>query len=256
MKKPFVLLLCIAFFSQVRAQSFELGGRYLAVSNWFFNSNVSNSGGTTSSVAEDYSATYSSSYGLHIAYNFNEHTGLETNILFASLSQDYNGNFPAQSGVLPVPVDGQTVIYSANETYKSSTTITALQIPIFFRFLSGNGAYAEIGPEYDVLSDATYNASYLSGPVDVKSYYPSGYIAGVLAFGNNVRITHSFFFNINLRISYDFTDLKGVDALGQNLSDNILYQQSSGPFYGSYSATHQFSVAFGVGLFYRFGHDF
>jgi hypothetical protein len=257
MKKIFTLLFCIAFFSFAKAQSFEIGGRYLAISNWFFNSNVTNSGGTENNVTENYSAVYSYTFGLHLAYNFNEHTGLETNVLYASLSQSYNGNFPSNSGGY-LPDNGMQ--YYANESFKSTTTVNAIQVPVFFRFLSGNGAYVELGPEVDIVTDAGYSATYKGGPGtsfsnDVASSFANNFICGVLSFGNNIRISHAFFFNINLRFSYDFTDLKGVDPLGQNMKNPALY--SSNTFFsGSYSATNAVSAAFGVGFLYRFGHDF
>jgi hypothetical protein len=257
MKKTFTLLFSIAFFTFVQAQSFEIGGRYLATSNWFFNSNVTNSGGSESVTAQNYSAVYSSTYGLHLAYNFNEHTGLEANLLMATLSQSYNGNFPTDKGGY-LPDNG--MVYYASETFKSEVTVNALQIPIFFRFLSGNGAYVELGPEVDIITDANYSATYKGGPStsfssDVGQYYANDMICGVLSFGNNIRISHSFFFNINLRFSYDFTDMKGVDALGQNMKDDALYSGSN-PFYSKYQTTNAVSASFGVGLLYRFGHDF
>jgi hypothetical protein len=258
MKKTFALVTCLVFFFSVKAQSFELGVRYLAESNWFFNSNVTNSGGAPWSVEEDYSGAYSYSYGFHLAYNFNDHTGIETDVMFAKLQQSYNGAF-GSTGILPeggVFVDG--------ETYTSSSSVGTIQIPVIFRFLAGNGAYFGLGPEADIVSNASYTASFKnngpvpqtqSSPINTTNAYPSSYFCAVLSFGNNIRLSHSFFFNINLRFSYDITDMKGVDALGQDISNSVLYSGSH-PFYSKYEATNAVSAAFGVGLLYRFGHDF
>ncbi len=257
MKKYYVLLVCVVFFSLAKAQSFEIGARYLATSNWFFNSNVTNSGGGPNSTSESYNAAYSYTYGLHLAYNFTDHTGIEANIMLASLSQNYSGTFSQTPGQLTTGL-----YYYPGADYSSTTTLNTLQIPVMFRFLSGNGAYAEIGPQVEILSDANYSATYKEGPVssyssNVKQYYPSTYFSGVLAFGNNIRLSHSFFFNINLRLIYDFTDLKGVDALGQNMKDPSLYQSGNiHQMYGSYAATNAVSAAFGIGFVYRIGHDF
>lgn len=257
MKKYYTLIVLLVGSLFTRAQSFEIGARYLATSNWFFNSNVTNSGGSQNVTSENYDAAYSYSYGLHLAYNFTDHTGIETDLMFASLSQSYDGAFSEIPGVLTTGF-----AYYPGGDYKSTTTLSVMQIPVMFRFLSGNGAYVELGPQIELLNNAEYNATYKQGPVsssseNVKSDYASSYFSGVLGFGNNIRLAPSFFFNIHLRLIYDFTDLKGVDALGQNLKDNRLYESGS-PYqmYGSYAPTNAISAAFGIGLIYRIGHDF
>lgn len=254
MKKTFTLLASVIFFFSAKAQSFEIGGRYLAESNWFFNSNVTNGPNSASNIDENYAAIYSYSYGVHLAYNITDHVSLESNVLWATLAQSYNGSF-GSSGFLP---DGEP--YLDGETYKSTTTVHTMQIPVMFRFLSGNGAYFGLGPEIDLVSSANYSASYKGGPVeseggDVSSAFAKSYFCAVLSFGNNIRLSHSLFFNINLRFSYDITDMKGVDALGQDLSNSALYSGVT-PFYAKYQATNAVSASFGVGLIYRIGHDF
>jgi hypothetical protein len=257
MKKYFALLVCIVFFSLAKAQSFEIGARYLAESNWFFNGTVSAVTGGTNQTSENYTAAYSYSWGLHLAYNFNDHVGLETDVMIASLSQSYSGTFSQTPGILT-----NGVAYYPGGDYTSITTLSEIQVPLFFRFLSGNGAYAELGPQIEIITDGSYNATYLEGPrssfgSDVTKYFASNYFSAVLAFGNNIRLSHSFFFNINLRFTYEFTDMKGVDALGQNLGDSRLYDSKS-PYYmyPKYIGTNAISAAFGVGFIYRIGHDF
>jgi hypothetical protein len=261
MKKTFAFLAAVVFFFSAKAQSFEIGARYLAESNWFFNSNVSNSGGAPWNVSQNYDAVYSYSYGIHMAYNFSDHIGIETDLQLASLSQSYNGSFQ-NLGILPGPSGegsgGQ--VYYGGESYRSTVTLNAVQIPVVFRFLAGNGAYFGLGPEVNIVENANYSATYRAGPMSSQSfaagkYYAGSYFDAVLSFGNNIRISHSFFFNINLRFNYDFTDLKGVDAIGQNLKNGSLYSGSQ-PFYGSYQTTNAASAAFGIGFIYRIGHDF
>lgn len=258
MKKTFAFLAAVVFFFSAKAQSFEIGARYLAESNWFFNSNVSNSGGAPWNVSQNYDAVYSYSYGVHLAYNFSDHVGLETDVQWASLSQSYNGSFQ-NVGMLPAS-SGPASVYYGGESYRSTVSVNAVQIPVVFRFLAGNGAYFGLGPEINIVGNANYSATYKGGPVPSQSYgvgnyFASSYFDAVLSFGNNIRISHSFFFNINLRFNYDFTDMKGVDALGQNLKSGSLYSGSQ-PFYSSYQTTNAASAAFGVGLIYRIGHDF
>ena len=257
MKKTLTCLMLVAFFYSAKAQSFEIGARYFAESSWLFNSNVTNSGGAPAYVSQEYDAAYSYKLDLHLAYNFNEHTSIEGDAQFASLSQNYSGDFEQNSGML---VEPNNQLYYAGEGYKSTTTLNEIQIPVFFRFLSGNGAYFGLGPELDLLQSANYSVTYKGGPVNSLSYSVANYftksnVDAILTFGNNIRLTHSLFFNINLRLSYDITDIKGVDGLGQNIKDNALY---SGPqqFYGSYQATNAVAASFGVGIIYRIGHDF
>ena len=90
---------------------------------------------------------------------------------------------------------------------------------------------------------------------DVSSAFAKNYFCAVLSFGNNIRLSRSLFFNINLRFSYDITDMKGVDALGQDLSNSALYSGAN-PFYAKNEPTNAVSASFGVGLIYRIGHDF
>ncbi|HTA83992.1 MAG TPA: hypothetical protein VK783_13700 [Bacteroidia bacterium] len=261
MKKTFTLFAFLVFFFSAKSQSLELGGHYFAESNWFFNSNVTNAGGNPWNIQENYAATYSYSYGFHLAYNFNDHISLETNVLWATLGQSYNNAYAAYNGgtvttgVLP---DGE--VYTAGETSKATTTVNTIQIPAIFRFMAGNGAYFGLGPQIDLVSNAKYAATYDDGPmtsqtIDVTKNYSGAFFSAVLSFGNNIRISHSFFFNINLRFAYNFTDMKGVDGLGQDLNNNALYSGNNS-FYPKYAATNAVSASFGVGLIYRIGHDF
>jgi hypothetical protein len=261
MKKTFILFASLVFFFSAKSQSLELGGHYYAESNWFFNSNVTNSGGNPWNIQENYAAVYSYSYGFHLAYNFNDHISLESNVLWATLCQSYNNAYgaynsgPVTGGILP---DGE--VYTAGESSKAITTVNTIQIPLIFRFMAGNGAYFGLGPQIDLLSSANYSATYKGGPQqsesnDVTKAYASSFYSAVLSFGNNIRISHSFFFNINLRFAYNFTDMKGVDGLGQDLSNNNLYSGNNS-FYPGHAATNSVSASFGVGLIYRIGHDF
>jgi hypothetical protein len=276
MKKVILSILAIgAFlpsFGQVGTQSgafgFEIGVRGAVASDWFFNQNVQSEGNE-----QNYAPLVSYNYGLHVAFNFSEKFALECNALFGTMTQGYSGTF-AQGSLPPgfgsSPGNGNPGgggwPYADKETYTSNNKLNVIEIPILARLGSGNGAYIEIGPEYDIVQGATYTASYsgqspispASASYSVASAFATSVIQGVLGFGNDFQIG-STGLNIitNLRFSYDFTDLMGADGFGQNMnqtlpdgSSNALYAKSTGPYYSGYKATHLASASFSLGLYY------
>jgi hypothetical protein len=276
MKKVILSILAIgAFipsFSQVGSQSgafgFEIGVRGAAESAWFFNQNVQSEGNE-----QNYAPLVSYNVGLHMAFNFSDRFALEVNGLYGTMTQGYSGTFA--QGSLP-PGGGSEANYNNGfafpppyadkETYTSSNQLSVIEIPVLARLGSGNGAYIEIGPEYDIIQGATYTANYSGQPTgspsnatySVASSFATSAIQGVLGFGNDFQIG-STGLNIitNLRFSYDFTDLMGADGFGQNMNQtlpngnsNPLYEKITGPYYSGYKATHLATASFSLGLYY------
>jgi hypothetical protein len=282
MKKIILSILGIGAFLSAYSQTqqgafgFELGLRGAPASNWLLNSNTS-SGGT-----QNQSPAFSYNYGLSVTFDFSDHVALESNVLLGTITQGYNGKFGSNEYV---PYDDQVTGQIAGESYKSKTTVNVLGIPLLLRLGSGNGAYVEVGGEYQMIQKATYSETYTAGPptaqnwsnVDVTPAFASSNIQGVLGFGDDFQIG-STGLNIvtDLRFYYGFTDLQGVDGHGQDMNTTLKtnggpgfvvpgYQTGAGnvnglytinyggtgaPYYTSQKPTHSAGVSFSIGLYY------
>src|ERR1700722_15188387 len=148
MKKYITTLsvLAVSFFAQ--SQSIELGLRGGLDSFWLLNSNTSKAGNT-----ENKTISVSYNGGLHLAFDITDNIGLETNLMYAALSQTYSGSF-SNSGVLP---DGN--LYLKGQTYNSKTALTVTQIPILACIETNSGSFVELGVEYDMVNGANYSGS-------------------------------------------------------------------------------------------------
>lgn len=275
MKKILLSILSVGVFISTYGQTADGGGlgievglRGAAASNWMFNKNVSNAG------TQSYAAAFSYNYGLDFAFDINEHIAIEANLLWGNTTQGYSGKFGTNEWIpMYESVYGDSSAKDG-ETYTSKTVLKTMSIPLLLRFGSGNGAYIEIGPEYQIISSVTYSANYSGQPsympssisaADVSSAFATSNIQGVLGFGDDFQIG-STGLNIitNLRFYYGFTDLKGVDGLGQNMATSIngqsndalysgKYGGTSSPYYSGYQATHSAGASFSIGLYYYFG---
>lgn len=269
MKKILLNVLALGLFVSGFGQSegggpgFEFGLRGAAASNWLFNANVSNAGGDM-----NYAPAFSYNFGLHIAYNFSDKIALEVTPYIGTIDQGYKGTFSSGEYVPEGP------FVQANETYTSNNVVKITGIPLLLRAGSGNGAYVEIGPEYDIVNSATYTANYSGQPAispssvtgDASPYFAKSSIMGVLGFGDDFQIGSSGLNIVTcLRFYYGFTDLIGVDGLGQNLNqnnldgtpNNAIYKNpypatsaSNPPYYASYKPTHAAGASFTLGAYY------
>jgi hypothetical protein len=269
MKKFLLSILSIGLFTATYAQDQQGGGlglefglRGAPASSWLFNQNVSNAG-----ESQNYAAAFSYNYGLDFAFDISGKCAIEVDLLLGTLTQGYNGKFSNAGFYVNTPVAFPDNTYANGESYTSKNTLKTMDIPLLFRFGSGNGAYIEIGPQYDIVQGATYTASYTGqnpGTASSANYSTAGEfgtsnIEGVLGFGDDFQIGASGFNIItNLRFSYGFTDLVGADGLGQGLekspggSDNVLYSGSN-PYYAGYKPTHSATVSFSIGVYYYIG---
>lgn len=115
-----------------------------------------------------------------------------------------------------------------NQKYSSSINLKTLQIPLLFR-LDNEEGYLEIGPQFNVITNANYSSNNLIGlNSNVTDEYKSVSLSGVLGFGSfyslgrrsPVTVTFGF------RINYGFSDIKGVDPIGIPYSSSSANQKS------------------------------
>jgi len=235
MRKTLALLIMVCTTYCINAQNIELGARGYAATFWLLNSA---SPVTGTSPTKTFSLSYGG--GLHLAYDFTDHAGIEFTPMYGMWSQTYSGNYNT-SGFLP---DG--TVYVNGESYTSKIAFTTYQLPLLICFENDGGSFVEIGAEYDMIQAATYSASY-SSPDGNRSFnalpaYSNSNIMAIVGFGGKYSLGNNFFILTDFRIQYGLTDMKGVDGQGQTYD--------SAPFYSSASPTHTLYGSVNLGLFY------
>jgi len=247
MRKILATISALVTVVTANAQSIELGLRGGVDSFWLLNSNTS-----AASTKENKTISISYNGGLHLAFDITDNIGIETNVMYAALSQTYSGTFN-NSGILP---NGD--IYLKGESYTSKTALTETQIPLLLCLETNSGSFVELGAEYDMINGATYTGNF-SNPSENQGYSTANYfaksnIAGVFGFGGKYSITDYFFLLTDFRVTYGFTDIRGVDGVGQDYN--------SSPYYSTPKPTTAFNASFNIGAFflipankgYRVGH--
>lgn len=210
------------------AQNLTVGIKGSFASTWLFNNHVSDA----ASGEQDYFPSFGDSYGLSAAIFFNKKIGIEMNFFYASHRQQYEGRTPD----------------SYNIEYKSETSYNKIDIPILFKFKSATGGYLEIGPQYSIITNPNYyyiesDGTGWTGEID--SLFEKTAIIGLIGVGVDIELVAGLALTTALRFSMSITDLKGVDAFGQDLSDKSIYPK--------YRPTHSAAAGFLIGLTYRIG---
>ncbi len=264
MKKTLLILLVTGYGYFASAQSLDLGLRGGAASTWLMNSNVFNAGSD-----QDVVSSISPEFGFHSEFNFLGGTGVELEVIYSKYTQKYKGAF-IDAGGLYQNTTGliPTNIYINGESFTASTQLTMIKIPLLFHYEAKGGFSLEVGPEYCMINDATYSATYSNGlpssPSSVsystKGSFGSSSLNAVLGFGWNIKLTPAgnWCLLADLRFEYGLNDIRGTDGHGEDLnnaSTNPVYVSYSGgtPRYSSYKSTNLLEGSFSVGVFYRIG---
>jgi len=168
MKKTLLVLFASGTALFASAQTLDLGVRGGISSTWLLNTNVLNAGSD-----QNVSSTMSSEFGFHSEINFLGGTGIELDVIYGKFSQKYNGSFQ-DDGVLYQNTTSTSLLdftnfYAKNESYTATTQFTALKLPLLFHYQAKGGFIFEVGPEYAMLSGATYSANYTNNPTATAS---------------------------------------------------------------------------------------
>jgi hypothetical protein len=216
-----------------KKNTFEIQAKGLGNSTWLFNKNISDLGD-----AQNYANGIGINYGLAFnAYFGNVGVGIE------GLMGNHQGNY---AGTIEFKDSTGATVSKAD--YKSSINLKTIQIPLLFKLKSENGAYLEVGPQYNIISSADYHrtGTNINADTVVTSNYASSYLSGVFGVGVKIRFgTTPLSMNVGLRFQYSFTDLQGVDALGQELKNTFNYS--------NYQSTNAASGGLVLALVYRLG---
>ena len=225
MKKTIFGIAFLLFVSQSQAQKFgfqlEGQGKSIISSTWLLNNNISDKGDD-----QEYAPGWGTTYGVGINGYFNS-VGLGVEILGGTHKGAYKG----------------TILGS---DYTSEVQLKQFQIPILLKLRGESGGYFEIGPQFNIISSARYTRDGLGNETkDVKSNYEN-YTSVVMGFGANIQLSKSIPLGLmmGMRLNYGFTDAKGVDALGFNLNNSLLYP--------TYEKTMAVSAGLQLGLSYKF----
>ncbi|MCX6297291.1 MAG: outer membrane beta-barrel protein [Bacteroidetes bacterium] len=197
-----------------KTNTLEIHGKGSANSNFLFNNNISNAGNI-----QDYAAGWGFNYGVGVSMYFgNIGFGVE------GLVGNHRG---AYAGSLDL-VDSVGTVTGTKE-YSSNVNLKVTQIPVFFKMKSEVGGYFEIGPQYNIISEAKYHFTtdgFQSDSIMTTSYAKS-YISAVLGLGFKVPVGKTNFSILaGLRLQYSLTDLKGVDALGREFVNSFVYKDA------------------------------
>ncbi|MEY4571851.1 MAG: hypothetical protein RLZ10_1068 [Bacteroidota bacterium] len=195
-------------------------------STWLFNKNISDQG-----TEQDYAMGWGSNYGVGASVYYGV-IGLGIEFLRGSHTGGYAGDFLGK--------------------YNSNVKLNMTQIPLLLKLKSENGGYIELGASVNNISKATYTFDYtdsdiFDGSSNETSNYSKSYTSVILGFGANVKLIKAIplSLNVGMRLQYGLTDAKGVDALGNNLSNSLLYS--------TYEKTNAASGGIMLGLNYTFG---
>ncbi len=240
--KNFILLFATSFLSLVsfsqetpkaeKENTFELHAKGLANSTWLFNTNISNEG-----ESQNYAAGWGFNYGLGFSAYFGK-VGFAVEGLMGNHSGAYAGKYEYKVG---------GVVLSTTD-YTSKVNLKTIQIPVMFKLKSKDGAYLEVGAQYNMISSATYKRTGANFNADttVTNLYASNFFSGVLGFGFAIKLGDSpLSILAGMRLQYSLTDLKGVDALGNDLKNPF--------FYKKYEPTSAAAGGLTLGLIYKLG---
>jgi len=203
------LLFAISSSNLIGQISFEIQGKGSYNSTWIFNKNISDQG-----AVQDYDMAWSTNYGA----GFNLYLGrigVGIEGLFGHHKAGYAGTI------------GSTIPLN----YSSVVDLKTSHIPLLLKIKGKKAGYFEAGVQMNSISSASYTISgdiiYPNNPSNVMSKYAKTYFSAILGFGANIKPFKNFPLGIlvGARLQYGFDDVRGVDALGVDLNNSILYPE-------------------------------
>ena len=195
-----------------KKNTIEFHGKGLANSTFLFNNNISDQGNT-----QDYAAGWGFNYGAGFTMYFGK-CGFGVEGLFGNHTGAYAGSIDVKDGA------GNVL---STEDYTSSVNLKITQIPVFFKMKSETGGYFEVGPQYNMISEANYHFSGSGTTMDtlVTNDYAKSYFSAVIGVGFKAGIPKTRFSILaGIRLQYSLTDLEGVDALGEAFKNPFTYK--------------------------------
>ena len=217
-----------------KKNTLEIHAKGSANSTFLFNSNISDAGGD-----QDYSAGWSFNYGAGVSMYFGK-VGLGVECLMGNHRAAYSGSYVTKDAWGNV---------TSTTNYNSNINLKVTQIPVFFKLKSEIGGYLELGPQYNIISEANYHYSDDAVQMDtiMTGSFAKTYFSAVVGFGFKIPIAKSNFSILGgARLQYAFSDIKGVDALGREFVNPFVYKEGTGKTTGA-------TGGLVLGIVYTFG---
>lgn len=222
--KKIAFLFILVNISLLSFAQFNVGGHFAYNSTWLMNKQVFDAGAEM-----DVAASFGSSFGIIAGYYFSDQFGLETNINFNKLKQNYEGS-----------IKYFFTLNDERNAYTATTVLNTLDIPVLMKF--GKNTYFEFGPmfqfvnkatytrtfdETDVLNPGTYHGMAYSfanrEDIAVKSNFKNVGIGVAFGFGANFNIIEDALkLNFGVRFNYILTDMQGINGLGEIKDSNFV----------------------------------
>ena len=157
-------------------------------------------------------------YGIHAAYNFSDHLGVQTGLLFSTQGQKYVSDEPTP------------------DTYTSEVRMNYLKIPILLKFNSNPEASAQfvatVGPQFGLLNKvrAYVDDEEVTGSgFEFKDAYKSMDLGAVLGLGARFRLTDNLQLGTSFRFDYSLGDIEDKDTIFWD-DDRASSQNATGGF--------------------------
>ena len=211
----------------------EIHAKGFGNSTWLFNKNISAQG-----EAQDYDPAWGLNYGVGASAYFGS-VGFALEAFIGNHTGGYSGVIKTTDTL------GVVTKYS----YTSNINLQVTQIPLLFKLKSDySDSYLEAGIQYTMVSSAAYHKEGEIPKIDtaVTNYYSDYYLSAILGVGFKIQLGEGpVSILVGLRFQYGITDLKGVDALGQELNNPVIYPKAN--------PTVAASGGLALGLIYKLG---
>lgn len=213
MKKTLSLLLSLAtltaFSQNVRnggwAEQFMVGANVNVTSTWMLNNAINQLPDGQSD--QEFSLGYS--VGVAGGYHYNQHIGVAVDVHYFKLNQRYSGK--------------ENSLF-----WESDVSVSGFQIPVYGKFMTRSGFFAEVGWQFGFITSAKYKRSMVSsseGPLDadVRTNFTKVIYSPHLGIGMDWYLNDMWVVTTGIRANYGINNIKGVDGMGRDLSTDPLY---------------------------------
>jgi hypothetical protein len=206
----FLFLFLVASIKTNFAQiSFEIQGKGSYNSTWIVNKNISDKGDE-----QDYDIAW--------AYNY----GAGFNLYLGRIGIGIEGLFGYHKAAY-----AGTIGTSFPLSYSSVVDLKTSHIPLLLKIKGKKAGYFEAGVQMNSISKATYTISgdvvFPSNNIDVLNKYSKTYLSAIIGAGATIKPFKNFPLGILIgaRLQYGFDDVKGVDALANDLNNSLIYPE-------------------------------
>lgn len=172
-------------------------------STWIFNKAVQ----SLDDGISDQRFSFGWSAGGSVEYRFNDIIAAGLDLQYFGFSQKYEGALATQS-----------------QFWESKINLNGLNIPVYAKIMSRGGAFVEVGWQFGFLLGARHGSTTNVGGVivdneDVSEHFGTAILSPHFGFGFDLMVSDEFMVTFGVRANYGINDIKGVDGLGNPISE-------------------------------------